>query len=309
MKPFFLISALLCLLAPATLAEPVSPSPSPSIRIGAYNIYTDFKGDNWAKRKQGVFEFVEQAELDILALQEVTEVQIADLAHRFPRYHYVLGARSDGHRADQSWYEFNPIFYAPDRYRLEGWSSFWVSPTPAAPGSILPRTKTHARVLTWARLTERKTEKEILVANVHIHGLRAADEIDIILGELARFHDGAPIILLGDFNMTRNADAYAALVSHDPSPRFIDASAAATDIIGPTNTTVIGPDGATYDNDGEMREISDVKVIDYIFLCGATTVRRFEAHPNRLDRPNVYASDHFALTSEVSLEGSCPLAR
>ena len=307
MKPLLLISALLCLLASATLAEPVSPAPP--IRIGAYNIYTDFTGDNWEKRKQGVFEFVEQAELDILALQEVTEVQIADLARRLPHYHYVLGARSDGHRGDQSWYEFNPIFYAPDRYRLEDWSSFWVSQTPAAPGSILPRTKTHARVLTWAKLTDLKTDRPILVANVHIHGLRAKEEVNIILDELARFHDGAPIILLGDFNMTRDADAYAALVSRDPSPHFIDAGAAAIEIIGPTNTTVIGPDGATYDNGGRMREISDVKVIDYIFLCGAATVRRFEAHPNRLDRPNVYASDHFALTSEVSLAGSCPLAR
>lgn len=294
---------LSCAVSPALLEANLSGEP---VRIGSYNIFADFAGDSWSRRRDKVLTFARTSEFDILALQEVTEVQLKDLATELPGLTYIAGARSDGHRDDQGWYEFNPIFFAPDRYVLLDWSSFWVSETPFVPGSILPGTKQHARVLTWAKLHERSTERDILVVNVHIHGLRAKREIEIISSEIARLDHQGPIVLLGDFNMTPDEEAYRMLLTGGFGFNFSDAFTISETVSGPLDSTVIGPDGATYERDGHMRMIRDVKRIDYIFICGARSVAGFETQTNRLNAaPLIYASDHYAIAAQADLSGNC----
>lgn len=269
-----------------------------------YNILADHIGNGWGVRRTAVAQFLANPDFDIIALQEVTEAQMADLALALPHHAYIVGERSDGHRGDQGWYEFNPILFARDRYELIDHSSFWVSETPGIAGSILPGTKAHARVLTWVRLRERATGRTFMVASVHIHGQlssqgREADEVQIILSGLAQANAGEPLLLLGDFNFLEASPGYKALVG-GPS--------ALADLAPDTErqvSTVIGPDGITLDGGSPKpreRMAGDPKRIDYIFACGATLAYDFDVPQITIKETKYFASDHHPVTASLSLD-------
>lgn len=272
----------------------------------AYNIYVDFEGDGWTGRNEVVHSFIERNEFDIIALQEVSEFQMADIARRHSGYNYIVGERSDGHRGDQNWYEYVPILYKRERYELVEESSFWVSETPWHPGSIMPGTKDHGRVFTWVQLHDKYSNEKILVGNIHIHGLRASEEIGSIIGVLQGLDHHGPIILLGDFNMMPETAGYKKMVGEKIYGNFTDARALAKTRVGPTETT-IGGDEFTNDNDGQKKKINFRKQIDYIFTCGVGNISSFTTEPNSYGITSQFASDHFAVHATISDFFACKL--
>lgn len=273
------------------------------VRVLSYNILADHWGPGWEQRREAVNRFLQEGDFDIMALQEVTERQVSDIATSHPGFDYIVGERSDGHRGDQPWYEFNPIFFDADHFRLIDHSSFWVSETPWRAGSILPGTKDHARVLTWARLEDRQTGKRVLVANVHIHGLRGADEVRIILDQLASQHRGEPLLLLGDFNFTPGSPGYLEVDRLMPTLRDAAAETGRSE-----GGTLIGPDGSTLDgtpSGAKPREVGNGSRIDYIFVCGFRRLTDYRVTPLLINNGPLFASDHHPVSTIVGQAGSC----
>lgn len=311
-------AALLLLVAIGSMAtwlsaEESSLPRSTKVRVVTYNILADHIGNGWPRRRAAVIGYLDNPAFDIIALQEVTERQIADLAQAMPHLGYVVGERSDGHRGDQGWYEFNPILFNKNRFERVDHSSFWVSETPGIAGSILPGTKDHARVLTWARLRDRDSGRMLIVASVHIHGNlaagqgRDAHEATLLLEQLRKTHHGEPILLLGDFNFAEGSPGYSIL--SDDRNGFVDLAPADKR----KTSTVIGPNGVTLDggrSGPRPRTAGSAKRIDYIFACGATLMGPFTTERVRIPDTKYDASDHNPVSAAIILatEG-CPEAK
>jgi endonuclease/exonuclease/phosphatase family metal-dependent hydrolase len=270
-----------------------------SINVTSYNIYIDYQGSGWSKRRAGFYNYLAQGNFDVAALQEATELQLADLSASLPDYDYVIGNRSDGHRGDQRWYEFVPIFYKRDRFEQLATGSFWVSQTPTKPGSIMPETKFHGRAFSWVQLRDRASGVVYLVGSVHIHGLQAVKEIAAIRQMLAKVEHDGPVILLGDYNMLPTSDGYRSIVGKDPLTSFVDAHEIAKETSGPWRTTITGNEFA-HDVNGTKQTNKEAfeQHIDYIFTCGIESVPRFQTEPNQ-QGDGSFTSDHFALSAEL----------
>jgi endonuclease/exonuclease/phosphatase family metal-dependent hydrolase len=283
-------------LAGADRSKAPANAATVSINVTSYNIYIDYQGSGWAKRRAGFYDYLAKGNFDVAALQEATEVQLADLSASLPEYDYVVGNRSDGHRGDQRWYEFVPIFYKRDRFDQLAAGSFWVSQTPEKPGSIMPDTKFHGRAFTWVQLRDRKSGVTYLVGSVHIHGLQAVKEIAVIRQMLAKVKHNGPVILLGDYNMLPTSEGYRSLIS---KTGFVDARAVAKETSGPSRTTVTGTEFAHDINGTKQTNKEPVEQhIDYIFTCGVKSVPKFETQPNQ-QSDGSFTSDHFALSAQL----------
>jgi endonuclease/exonuclease/phosphatase family metal-dependent hydrolase len=280
-------------------SAPRPSSSQASINVMSYNIYIDYQGSGWSKRRAGFYEYLTKGNFDIAALQEATEVQLADLSASLPDYDYVVGNRSDGHRGDQRWYEYVPIFYKRDRFDQLAAGSFWVSETPERPGSIMPNTKFHGRAFSWVQLRDRASGVTYLVGSVHIHGLQAVKEIAVIRAMLAKVKHDGPVVLLGDYNMQPTSEGYRSIIGQNPRTGFVDAREVATVVTGPSRTTVTGTEFAHDINDTKQLNREPVEQhIDYIFTCGIRAVPRFETQPNQ-QPDGSFTSDHFALSAQL----------
>jgi endonuclease/exonuclease/phosphatase family metal-dependent hydrolase len=279
--------ALLAITWPA-IPQPIKPSGA--IVLASYNILADKSVEAWKHRSPTINQFLASQSPDIVALQEVTEHQMGDIARANPKFSYFVGERSDGTRGDQGWYEYNPILFDRDRFELVMASSFWVSETPTVPGSILARTKKHARVFTWAQLRDRVSGALVLVGNVHIHGLRGDDEIKIIMDQISNLNFRGSVVILGDFNATSDGNAYAWISQH--GKWFSDAASGSQD---ENASTLIGPEGVTIEGAGastRLRAVKDARRIDYIFTCGFSRRITYHVVDNRVENSLIFASDH-----------------
>ena len=272
--------------------------PTAAIALASYNILADRYGNGWVVRRASVNRFVAETSPDILALQEATQNQLADVIRANPKYSAWAGERSDGMRGDQPWYEYNPILFDPHRFELVLASSFWVSGNPDVPGSILAGTKKHGRVLTWVQLKDRLTGTIILVANIHVHGLRGSDEVEIVEQQLSKVQHVGPVVFLGDFNAEPAGKAYA-WMTNAPSLFRDAASGFASENLG----TLIGPNGATVDGgkDGaKIRNVTEVSRIDYVFTCGFPRPTSYDVVSNQIGTANLHASDHLPVVVHFS---------
>ena len=292
----------LCLFLAATWfgspakADPTSPGEALSLL--SYNVRIDFDGRSWPRREPALKRFLTQRSDDLILFQEASEFMITRYGEFLPDYGLVQGERSDGGSGEQGWYEFVPIFYRSDRLRLVDSGSFWISDTPSVPGSNLENTKFHARVLTWAVFASVSDSRlRLAAANVHIHGKRADDALEIILREMTRCCAGIPTVYAGDFNATADTAFYQAATADDHHG-LIDAAlyrrgeAPAVTVIGAGQSV---PSAAT-----DFKRGGQARRIDYIFTQAAIGVEHYVVHPVSVTG-NLFASDHFALSAVLRL--------
>lgn len=263
-----------------------------------YNVRAEYDAAAWKRRSKTVARVLNESHFDIIAVQEATEHMIADYQIALPGHHYVVGERSDGHRGDQGWYEYNPIFYNPDRLEKVMTGSLWVGEDPSRPGDTLVDSKWHGRVFNWLIVRERTTGRRLAIGNVHIHGPKAERAVELIASALRTHAQGAEIILLGDFNSTPNSVAYERMTApHDLC--FVDALLAAEKRSG-GEATVIGfdqfiPTGL----DGE-RQRGSADRIDFVFVEPGIAVKSYRILDSTIS-DNIFASDHFPISVSLKL--------
>ena len=255
MKRIFLFIALLGGSLGLSAQEPVT--------IMSFNIRMDTKSDSanaWPFRKDMAASQILFHEADIVGVQEALHHQMTDLSERLKKYKYIGGGRDDGKERG----EYSAIFYNEERLEMIVSETFWLSPTPAVPGSK-GWDAAITRVVTWGRFKDKRNGKEFFVFNTHFDhiGKEARKQsARLILQKIKDLAGNRPVILTGDFNANPNDEPIQVITDKENPMHLVDAkSISATPHYGPTGTfSGFGP-----------RERTD-QPIDYIFVRNGVTV-------------------------------------
>src|SRR5690606_25199004 len=169
------------------------------------------------------FDTIAAFDADLIGFQEVLAVQHDEITRRLSGFGFSGGARDDGKRKG----EWSMVGYRRSRFTAVGNGDFWLSETPAVPGSK-SWDAALTRLCSWVRLREKSSGLELVVANTHFDhkGVVARQEASRVLSKhLSEIARGVPAILVGDFNITEDNPAYAVLVRPDTpgAVRWIDA--------------------------------------------------------------------------------------
>lgn len=250
-------------------------------RILTCNILLDLpeqKGTpfDWAaQRREACFNLIRSRHPDIVCMQEVGLVQNDDLVKAFPEfasfgYHdpYV-DTRPKRFQAIK-----NVILYSTTRYDLVSAGTYWLSATPATPGSRLPD-EGQARHVTWVRLKDRATGRQFRVLDTH-WGLKQPtrqQQARILAAESQSFPADLPQLLCGDFNSTASSTEHQILL--DAGWKDTYAAAPAT-----TPTTPVP------------------RKIDFILYRGP--IKPLSADSFRTPEPHHPASDHPFVSADVA---------
>ena len=253
------------------------------INIMSYNIRChapdDFGHKNWFYRANLVVDTIEKAQPGIIGFQEVNSWQYGYLCETMPVYDSIITYRDN----IPVYSEGCPVFYRTDLYTLVDKGSFWLSETP----EVMSKDWDSAcyRICSYAILKDNSTEKEFVVFNTHLD--HVSDEaringIQVVLDKIKDF-GSIPAILMGDLNAEEDSETYkSATVNFD-------------DVKYQTDNTMTS---CTYHCWGTQL---DRNCIDYIMISkGDFEVDSYKVITDTYD--GVYTSDHFPLTSTLTLK-------
>jgi endonuclease/exonuclease/phosphatase family metal-dependent hydrolase len=280
---------LLLLFAISVAFAELIPAQQP-LNIMTYNIRLNIASDSlnaWPYRKDKLASQVLYHEVGILGVQEALHDQMLDLKERLTAYKYVGGGRDDGKTKG----EYSAIFYDSTRLQVLQTETFWLSLTPKVPGSK-SWDAAITRVVTWAKLKDRKTKKIFYVFNTHFDhmGKVARKESALLLKQKVKEIAGTTAaLIMGDFNAKPADEPIQVLVDKNEPGYFTDTKeVSASPHYGPTGTF-----------NGFKSKETDDNPIDYIFIKGkwkiinhATLSQTWQGR---------FASDHFAVMVKALL--------
>lgn len=236
----------------------------------------------WSARRPAMTALLRRAAPDLIGTQELLHGQGEDLVAALPRYAW-FGRDRRGGNGD----EHMGIFYRQDRLRLVDQGDFWLSDTPAVPGSRSWR-HPYPRMVTWGVFATREQRpRRFRMLNTHFP-YRQEDEAarmrcaDAILGFVASLPRTEPVILTGDFNTDAGDPVHARLAT-----ALADVGEVAAEMTGPPGTF----HGFSPDDDGRR--------IDWIMTRGFRA-RSVATIDGRLGA--VWPSDHRAVVAELGWE-------
>ncbi len=189
-----------------------------SISVMSYNIRLDTEADSlnkWANRSESVTALIKKYNPDLLGVQEALHNQMMDLQTHLPDYSFLGVGREDGIEKG----EYSAIFYKKDKFEVLRQSTFWLSETIDVPGSK-SWDAAITRVVTWAVLKDKLSEKTFTYANTHFDhvGKEARKNSAILIkgymtGLFAGMGIDIPLIVSGDFNSEPTEAPYQTMIS------------------------------------------------------------------------------------------------
>jgi endonuclease/exonuclease/phosphatase family metal-dependent hydrolase len=264
---------------------------APPLRVMSFNLRYDTPNDSanaWPNRKDWVAALVRFHGADVVGVQEALAHMLTDLDARLPGYARVGVGRADGRARG----EFSAILYRTDRLALLDSGTFWLSPTPEAPGSK-GWDAAIERVATWARFRDRLTGCSHLQLNTHFDhiGEQARQEsARLIRRRLVQLAGGLPIVMTGDLNSTPTSAPYRILTR--------DTVAGATpplaDGFFTSRTGNYGPSSSWT----AFRAIEPGRRIDYVLVSAAVTVSAHGILPDSWN--GRFPSDHLPVLASVT---------
>ena len=251
------------------------------MKLVTFNIRGDFGVDganDFCFRKPLIRQKLAAEQPDIIGFQEVLP-HVADwLREELPDWCVVGCGREKGLGGEQA-----TIAFREDRFNLISMQTFWLSPTPAQPGSRYEQQSWCPRTATELVLQERATGKVLRVVNTHLdHEGTLARQLGLtqILRHIdsADFFPHAPVVLMGDFNAQPDSEEMKIITAW---PGYTSAAAD----VGPTFHDF-------------MRADPQVQ-IDYIYLKGDIAV--VSACKWTEEQDGVCLSDHYPVCVEAAL--------
>jgi endonuclease/exonuclease/phosphatase family metal-dependent hydrolase len=248
----------------------------------------------WTARLPLVLDVL-RAGVDIVALQEATDLQLRAIADATPEFTLVTGPESGETRIPRLVRraarrgEHCAILYRTDRFEAVDGSAFWLSRKPHAPGSVLFGTWL-PRVVNWVRLRDRTTDTVFTVYNAHLDFLPWAPlrSARILRRMLDTSWDGTLQILMGDFNAYPGSGAYKYLgktLRSSNHPPLVDAWHVAAQRFGPP--------GTFHGGTGRIRWMGR---LDRILFRPTGRVERVETITHH--RGSAYPSDHYPVRAQ-----------
>ncbi|MBK8098683.1 MAG: endonuclease/exonuclease/phosphatase family protein [Planctomycetes bacterium] len=177
----------------------------------------------WPHRCDELARQITAAAPQILGVQEALDFQLTFLQQHLPEHQRIGQGRDGGDRGEHA-----ALFIDRRRFAVIGHGDFWLSPTPAVPGSI-GWDAALTRICTWAELEDLADGSRLFVANAHFdhRGEEArARSGDLLVERLAP--EGGACVLLGDFNCGERSPALLALKTGGLRDTFRDRQPAAT---------------------------------------------------------------------------------
>jgi endonuclease/exonuclease/phosphatase family metal-dependent hydrolase len=263
------------------------PAPPPkadpaSIRLITWNIHCGQDAGwpwvrfDWPGRRDALRSALEQAQPDILCVQEATPVQVAFLEAALPE-HQRVGFGRDGPAAGG---EHCAIFLRQARFERLDDRTFWLEEPidqPRIGGALDVK-----RICTWVRLRDRLSGRTLRFDNTHQYLTEAPRQTaaKIILEQLAAGDPRDAVVLTADFNAGPNAPSRQMLLQAG----FADAAERAGQPVGQHTFQLYG---------------IGVWNIDGILVDARWRVRHYQVL--RVKPHGVYPSDHFALLADLVL--------
>ena len=248
------------------------------LKIVSFNLRCVWDGDDvncFLNRAAGILQKISEEKPDVIGFQEVLPHVALWLKENLKDY-YVVGCP----RCDDLTGEQVAIAFKPDKFNLMKMDTFWLSPTPYAPGSRYPEQSICPRTCTEVVLQELSSGKILRMMNTHLDHegslarmLGAGQILETM--DAAHFFPDAPIILVGDMNAEPDSPEMQLIASRMQN---------LTEGIGITYHGYMGANQCS---------------IDYIFIKGAITgtdVKKWED-----TRDGLYLSDHFPISAELTL--------
>lgn len=273
---------LLATLAILLVAVPAIAQQRPDLRVMSFNVrYAGFDDspNAWPNRRGAMTQTIAAADPDLIATQELLQVQGDDIVRALPSYNWFGVDRYGGHKD-----EHMGLFYRRDRLRLLRSGGFGLSEMPDKLGTMswgtdLPRNAT------WGVFETRSAKRQrfLLIGTHFAH--RPQDDAardkaaTLILDRLPALAKGLPVIVAGDLNTLPDSAPYRRFAA-----ALTDAWVGAGKRIGQENTF--------HDFTGTAD-----RRIDYIF------VKRFTPTKAQVwDQPVAgrWPSDHFPVTADLS---------
>lgn len=261
--------------------------------VMTYNIRLDLAsdGDNaWPHRRAALASLVAYYAPDVVGMQEVMLHQKQNLEADLPHYAFVGTGRDDGKEKG----EFSPLGYRRDRFALRASGTFWLSPTPDMPGKGWDAA--YPRIATWARLSDKKTKRALLVVNTHLDHVGAVARVEsarqIRRWIFANRKPGEALILMGDLNSPIGSPAYAVITTGEAE--------ALHDTLTTSRASHFGPLGTFNAFQIEQDEPSP---IDHIFVGDGVTVLRHATLTQQAG--GKLPSDHYPVLADLCLGKGC----
>jgi endonuclease/exonuclease/phosphatase family metal-dependent hydrolase len=289
-RNIFLLVALFCLgIIPVYLLFGQSGWPEAGVAVMTFNIRYNNQSDfqnAWPNRKPLVASTIRFHKIDITGMQEALNGQVKDLVSQLPEYSWLGVGRDDGKEAG----EYNPIFYLKSRFKILAQSTFWLSETPAIPGSRGWDAGCN-RVVTWAKLEDQLNKQTFFFFNTHFDNAGEVARLksaELILKKIGEIAGNEPVIVTGDFNCRTDDAPYQLLISGDgKAPGLVDT----------LRLSKTGHYGSTQSFNGFNIELDPGNIIDYIFVRGIKSVLRHGIIAENWD--GKFASDHYPVVAEI----------
>lgn len=282
MKKSLLFLLSLVLLAGAAAQQP--------LHVMSFNIRLNVASDSlnaWPYRKDHVASQILFHDAHIVGVQEALHNQMTDLQERLKGYKYVGVGRDDGKEKG----EYSAIFYDTARLRVLKSETFWLSQTPAVPGSK-SWDAAITRVVTWAQLRDKKTGKTFYAFNTHFDHMgkvARAESARLLLQKVKSIAGSNPVVVTGDFNATPTDEPIQVLVDKNNNDRLVNAKeVSATPHYGPTGTFT-----------GFEQKERDDYPIDYIFIRNGPKVLKHATLSQTWG--GRFSSDHFPVLAVLVL--------
>jgi endonuclease/exonuclease/phosphatase family metal-dependent hydrolase len=258
------------------------------LQVMTFNIRLNTASDSlnaWPYRRDNLASQILFHDVDLLGVQEALHNQMVDLKDRLPQYRYVGVGRDDGKEKG----EYSAIFYDTTRLQSLQSGTFWLSLTPAVPGSK-SWDAAITRIVTWARFKDRKKGKIFFAFNTHFDHLgkeARRESARLLLQKVAELSGKTPAVVTGDFNATPTDEPIRIVTDKTDPLHLLDSKEmSATPHYGPTGTFT-----------GFGSKERDDQPIDYIFLKGPWKVQRHATLSQTWG--GRFASDHFSVLAQL----------
>jgi endonuclease/exonuclease/phosphatase family metal-dependent hydrolase len=243
--------------------------------------------NSWRKRRPVMAELLRTEQPTVLGTQEGLHRQLLDIARDVPDHYDWIGQGRAGGTKD----EYTAIFFDTRRLAALESGHFWLSDTPAVPGSRSWGNKI-TRMATWIRFQDKRTGRELAVLNTHFDNVSENARrrgAELVRDRVDAFPPELPVIVTGDFNAAAgDSAAYTTLVE---GAGLADTWTAAAEHRGQAYATFHGyhplvPDGTR---------------IDWMLTRGAVTVAAAGVNPH--SRDGQFPSDHLPIQALLTFRG------
>jgi endonuclease/exonuclease/phosphatase family metal-dependent hydrolase len=226
-------------------------------------------------------------EAQIIGIQEALHHQMEDLQAQLTRYRYLGVGREDGKQKG----EYSAIFVDTTRLQVIQWETFWLAEQTDVPG-IKGWDAAITRIVTWAKLRDRKTKKNFYVFNTHFdHIGRVArrESARLLISKVNEIAGTAPCIVTGDFNAKPGDEPIQVIMDQNNAGHLRDSKELSlTPHYGPAGTFT-----------GFQPSERDDEPIDYIFIKNKVKVLQHATLSQTWK--GRFSSDHFPVFARVQL--------